>query len=285
MSSKLNRWGLATLMLALVVAIGCADTAQEDTDATSAADDAAWAELEEQKEQLEAAREDLAEARDAAAAEDGADAAEVADAAEGDTAAEGDAEGVDPAADVARLENEVNEQATDFYEALVDYINSQGLVEGEAPTGRLAEALRMKSSEDMLLAREYIEKGGNYPRAITIYQDALRLDPENTELQEALADAQEKRYMSEERFAQAEEGMTQDEVRETLGQPNLSNIRTFPEDNVEAWFYAVDAHGSAAAVWFRESGGEMTAYKVNYEEVVRDGPTEVNGEDEDEPEA
>lgn len=88
--------------------------------------------------------------------------------------------------------------------------------------------------------------------------------------------------MSEERFAQAEEGMTQDEVRETLGQPNLSNIRTFPEDNVEAWFYAVDAQGSAAAVWFRERGGEMTAYKVNYEEVVREGPTEVGGEDDGE---
>lgn len=277
MSSKLNRWGLATLVLALVVAIGCADTAQEDADATSAADDAAWAEIEEQKEQLEAAREELAEAREAAAAEDGEDGTEDA----GD-ATEGDTDSVDPAAEVARLENEVNEQATDFYQAVVDYINSQGLVEGEEPTGRMADALRMKSSEDMLLAREYIEKGGNYPRAITIYEDALRLDPENTELQAALADAQEKRYMSEERFAQAEEGMTQDEVREALGQPNLSNIRTFPEDNVEAWFYAVDAQGSAAAVWFRERGGEMTAYKVNYEEVVREGPTEVGGDDDGE---
>ena len=277
MSRKLNGWGLAALMLALVVAVGCADSTEENAAAASAADDAAWAELEEQKEQLVAARQELADAREAADAEEAEDDAEEA----AEDAAEGDAEAADPAADVAQLENEVNEQATDFYEAVVEYINSQGLVEGEAPTGRMAEALRMKSSEDMLLAQEYIDKGGNYPKAISIYQDSLRLDPENAELQAALADAQEKRYMSEERFAQAEEGMTQDEVRETLGQPNLSNIRKFPEDNVEAWFYAIDANGSAAAVWFRERGGKMTAYKVNYEEVVRDGPTEVGAEDGD----
>jgi len=274
MSRKLNRWGLATLMLALIVAFGCADSTEEDAATASAADDAAWAELEEQKDQLEAARQELAEARQAAESADGEDADEAAD----DTA-EGDAEG-EPVSEVTRLENEVNDQAADFYQAVVEYINSKGLVEGEAPTGRQAEALRMKSAEDMLLAQEYIDKGGNYPKAISIYEEAARLDPENAELQAALADAQEKRYMTEERFAQAEEGMTQDEIRATLGQPNLSNIRKFPEDNVEAWFYAIDANGSAAAVWFRERGGEMTAYKVNYEEVVRTGPTEVGGEDE-----
>lgn len=278
MSRKLNGWGLAALMLALVVAIGCADSTEEDAAAASAADDAAWAELEEQKQELEATREELAEAREAADAEDAEDGAEAA----AEDTAEGDAEAADPAAEVARLENEVNEQATEFYQAVVDYINAQGLVEGEAPTGRQAEALRMKSHEDILLAEEYIEKGGNYPKAISIYQDSLRLDPDNAELQAALAEAEEMRYMTEERFARAEEGMTQDEVRETLGQPNLPNIRKFPEDNVEAWFYAVDANGSAAAVWFRERGGEMTAYKMNFEEVVRDGPTEVGAEEDGE---
>lgn len=267
---KLDRWGLAGLlpMLLLVLALGlaCSNAEEEEATAAQAADDEAWAQVESQKDELDAKRAELAAAREAASddVEDAADAAE-----------EGAAEA---GVSVAQLESQVTDQANDFYQALVDYLNANGMVEGEPPTERQAMALRMKSDEDMLLAQEYIDKGGNYPKAISIYEDALRFDPDNAELQAALDAAQGNRYMSEERFAQAEEGMSQDEIRDLLGQPNLSNIRTFPEDNVEAWFYKVDENGSAAAVWFRQRGGVMKAYKVNFEEVVRDGPTEVGGE-------
>jgi tetratricopeptide (TPR) repeat protein len=138
----------------------------------------------------------------------------------------------------------------------------------------------MKSAEDMLVAEEYIDKGGNYRQAIDIYKSALSVDPENAELQQALAAAEANRYMSEERFAAATKGMTKEQVREVLGIPYHANVRTFPDDNVEAWFYPVNAAGSAAAVWFRQSGGEMKAYEVNFEEVVKEGPSVVGEEPE-----
>lgn len=264
MSRKLNGWRLAALLLALVVSLACGETATDDTAAQDAANEAEWAEIEEQKAALDAKRAELAAAREAAA--------------EDQDAAEGDA---DPAAEVKRLEAEVAEDSEAFYNALVEFINEMGMVEGEELTEGQKTALRMKSSEDMLLAREYIDKGGNYPKAISIYQDSLLLDPDNSDLEAALAEARDRRYMSEERFAQAKEGMTQADVRSLLGQPNLSNVRNFDDDNVEAWFYPVDASGSAAAIWFRERNGAMKAYKLNFEEVVRDGPTEVGGEDEE----
>jgi len=248
MSRKLNGWGLAVLMLALAVNLGCgAETAEEDNQATAQQEEA-WAAVEAQKAELDAKRAELAQARAAGDAEP----------AEGEEAAE-------PAVDVDQLEAEVAEEAEALYTAVVDFLNNSGMVEGEPPTERQQAALDMKVEEDMLLAQEYIDRGGNYPKAISIYQDSLQFAPDNAELQAALARAEEMRY--------------QDEVRNAIGQPNLSNIKKFPEDNVEAWFYAVDANGSAAAVWFRERNGQMMSYKLNFAEVVRDGPTVVGGEE------
>lgn len=273
MSRKLNGWGLAALLIvALAVITGCADTEQQEAEASSAARQEAWNQLEQQKEELEAARQELAELK-----------ARVAEGeAEGAEAVEGEAV-EDPQARIAQLESRVADETEAFYTALVEFLNEQPMVEGEEPSELQVAALRMKSGEDMLVAEEYVTMGGNYRRAIDIYESALAVDPDNPELQAALAEAQANRYMSEERFGQVDEGMTTEEVRDLLGTPFHANVREFPDENVTAWFYPVDPQGSAAAVWFRERNGEMKAYKINYEEVVKEGPTEVNGEAAEEP--
>jgi tetratricopeptide (TPR) repeat protein len=276
MSRKLNRWGLALLASALVVTLGCGNAEDEGAAANAAAQEEAWSELQAEKAELDAMRQELTELR-AAAAQPAAD-AEAAPAAGEEAAAEPAAE--DPAARIAELESELQQKSETFYQDLVAFINAAGLVEGEEPSGEVSEAIRMKSAEDMLVAEEYIDKGGNYRQAIDIYNSALSVDPDNAELQQALAAAESNRYMGEERFAAAEKGMTKEQVREVLGTPYHANVRTFPEDEVEAWFYPVDASGSAAAVWFRRSGGEMKVYKVNFEEVVKKGPTVVGEEPE-----
>ena len=150
------------------------------------------------------------------------------------------------------------------------------MLEGEPPSEKQAAVLRMKSAEDILIADEYIERGGDYRRAIRIYEDAMQLDPENPDLQAALDKANEMRFMTEERLAGIKKGMTQDEVRELLGPVNLRNIRDYPERNVIAWFYPVSEDGAASAVWFRKNrSGELAVYKTDFDQIKgREEPAE-----------
>jgi len=150
---------------------------------------------------------------------------------------------------------------------LVDFINSSPLPEGEKPSGRLLAALRMKSDEDIRLARRFIEQAGDYRRAIEIYEAALAVDPDNPQLEQELASARAHRYMTVERFLNVKKGMTQDEVRSLLGQPNLRDIRDFPERGVTAWFYTKDADGKAAAVWFAKEKGVPTVYMADFDAI------------------
>lgn len=273
LSRKRNAWCLVALLVALVASIGCGN-AQEQADQENAARDARMAELQEAKAELDAMRAELAELQEQMTMADEEEDAEE-EAAEGE---EGEA-AEDPAARIQQLENRIASASEEFYSDLVTFINENPLVEGEQPTERQQAAFRMKSEEDIQIAREYVDKGGDYRRAITILEDALAIDPDNELLQEELADVEAKRYMTEERFAGAEKGMNRDEVREVLGTPYHANVRRFEDDGVIAWFYPVDPQGSAAAVWFRQKGDHYEAYKVNFEEVVKEGPTDVTGSD------
>lgn len=239
--------------LALVPALltGCngADSA-EDAEAVRQQE---WAELQEAKQALDAERQELARMVEQAEAQD----AEAPG--EGDTAGE-----ASTPADIERKRNQIEQDATAFYERLVAFINADPPVAGEPMTELQQAAIRMKSDEDMRVAEEYITLGGDYSRAIGIYQDALAVDPENEELQAALARAEEERYMTQERFSQVKKGMTEAQVREVLGQPLHTNVRSYDE-GVVAWFYRRDEAGSAAAVWFRPKNGQLQVYEVDFE--------------------
>jgi tetratricopeptide (TPR) repeat protein len=170
----------------------------------------------------------------------------------------------------APLEKDVMARSEELSHRLIDFINANPPAEGEKPAGRLLEALRMKSDEDIVLAHQFIEQGGDYRRAIEIYEAALAIDPDNPRLKGELAEARAHRYMTAERFAQIKKGMTQDEVRALLGQPNVRDVRDFPERGVTAWFYAKDADGRAAAVWFSRENPEKAAgvvYRADFNAV------------------
>jgi tetratricopeptide (TPR) repeat protein len=203
-------------------------------DAAHAAD-SEWAWLQNAKKTLDAKREQLAQA---------------------------------PASANAALAKEVTARGEQLDRRLIDFINANPHVEGEKPSGRLLDAIRMKSDEDIALAHQFIRQGGDYRRAIEIYEAALAIDPANPRLKEELDGARGHRYMTAGRFSQVKKGMTQDEVRELLGQPNVRDIRDFPERGITAWFYARDADGRAAAVWFsREKGGPYAVYTADFNAV------------------
>lgn len=265
--------GASTAVLIALCAIftlvgACGPSAEEEA-ATERQE--RWNELQQTEAELAQKRERLhelearLEAREEQAAE-----TESADDDEG-TATGAEEAGERSAAELEQqinsLRSEIDELAETFQADLVAFINSFETLQGEEMPELQKRAIRMKTEEDMRLAREWIDKGGDYRRAIEIYEAQIQYDPDYQALQEALDEAREMRYMTEERFAQVEEGMTEEKVRELLGPVNIRNIRTYEEEGKKAWFYVKDPETGAppAGVWFEREDGTWTVYRVEFE--------------------
>lgn len=160
------------------------------------------------------------------------------------------------AEEATALADDVNAKATEL-------INQAGLVEGEEPQGVVREAILTKQQEDMLLAREYINKGGDYARAIKILEQTSTLPVDNPQLAAALEEARDNQYMDQERFAQVRNGMSGEEVKEILGTVNPRNRKEYPERNVEAWFYRKEE--GIAGVYFEVDGDELRVYRTEFD--------------------
>lgn len=261
-----NGWMILGL-LAAVLAVGCGGGGGQ---AAQEAQQARLDELRQAKAALDGLREELATAQEELAQ------ARAAEGGEAEPTAAGEAEVADPAAleaHIQQLESQVIAQADDFGAALVGFINENALEVGQPMTEVQQAAITMKSGEDILLAQTYIDEGGDYARAIRIYEDALLADPNNAQLQAALASAQERRHMTPERFAAVAKGMSQDEVRQALGQVYHRNIREYPDREVVAWFYPTGEGGAAAGVFFRKErrSDDFVVYQVNFEAVPARG--------------
>lgn len=270
MQRQLIALGLACLTL--VGFTGCGPSEEEMAAQENEAHQQRLAELQAQYDALQAKRAEVKElkAELAATPEEGEETTEAEGADQGgdETAIEEGAE--DPAARLEQLEDEVRTDSEELYSAVGNFLNEDvPMLQGEEPTEIQKAALRIKSAEDMVLAREYIVEGGDYKRAIAIYQAALDVDPDNTALQEALTEAEAKRFMTEERLSQVKNGMTQEEVREVIGRPIHYNIRDYEQGGktVTAWYYPKNEEGAAAAVWFRQRRGEPQVYRVDFNAV------------------
>lgn len=174
---------------------------------------------------------------------------------------------------IAGLRKQTAALTTELNARLVGFINADPPVQGQPLSARQKAAIRMKSDEDLLLAREFIDQGGDYQRAIEIYKEALAVDPGYARLEEELAKAQARRYTTRDAFAQLKKGMSQDEVRGLLGPPNLHSVKDYPDRGVIGWFYPRDASGAAAAVWFAKSEGGYAVYLFDFDALSAPGQT------------
>lgn len=257
-----NRTSVVLLAVATLAITGCGG------DGTTKGDQALeeeWAWLQESKQKLDSMRAErtalLLKLEEPAAIDDE------------EAAADSDAavEPVEPAVSPEELEAEIFKLSDEFGQRLVGFINDpeNAQVVGEPPSERQLAALRLKSSEDIVMAQEYIEKGGDYRRALNIFEEALRVDPGNEDVLAALEQAKLDRWMSEERFAPVEKGMSDKEVRYLLGQPLPSNIRPYPEKSVVAWFYPTSESRGAAGVYFNEDeSGNLSVYQTKFDAIA-----------------
>jgi tetratricopeptide (TPR) repeat protein len=237
------------VMAAVALALACGQGASDGSAKLDPASrQAEWAALEAQKRQLDAKREELASLRQQASA------------------------GTDVTASLGSTNDQVTQLSDDLGARLAAYINADPLVVGEPIKPEQQAAIRMKSSEDMAIAREFIELGGDYRRALDIYNQALSIDPDNPALKAAVADAEAKRFMNAERFAAIRKGMTEADVIAALGRPLGRNIRDYPEKKVSAWFYPKNDAGEAAGVFFND---KKTVYSTDFDAVKR---TDLGGQ-------
>lgn len=234
------------LALALAVAAGCGPSEEQKKAEQSKARQAEWAAIEADKKALDAKRAEVAALAAQAAA--------------------------DPAAQapVDAANTELGKLQEAFSGRLAAYINADPPVVGEPMRPDQLAAIRMNSAEGMLVAKEYIDAGGDYRRAIDIYNQLLSADPDNPELKAALAEAEAKRFMSAERFAAVAKKMTEDEVIAALGRPLARNVKSYPDRNVTAWFYPKDDQGNAAGVFFHSD--KKTVYETNFDAVKAAAP-------------
>ncbi|MEM1244751.1 MAG: hypothetical protein AAGA81_07200 [Acidobacteriota bacterium] len=239
-----------TLLLGTVVACG---PSEEEIQAQARADE--YTALQEQRDALAALRAEATAIEEKIA--QGAEALELDE--DGFAALETELSG--------KLDD-VNSAADDFSNTVVQFINS-GVDQDATETEEFKAAISMKSGEDILLARDYIARGGDYRRAIQIVEQQLQFDPENADLQAAMDEFSDWRYINRARFDALKKGMTEQEVRDTVGIPFHRNIRDYPEQNSVGWFYQKDDEGEDAggpsAIFFRESGGEMKVSQLQWE--------------------
>ena len=239
MRAKLGPVALCCCLLGIASLTACGGPVEEDREAQThaVAADSEWAWLQRAKKDLDAKRQELARVPPAER----------------------------PAAEP--LARDVRARTDEFRRRLLGFINDNPPLAGEKPAGRTLEAIRLKSDEDILVAREHINEGGDYRMAIDIYEAALAVDPDNPRLRQELERAQARRYMTAERFAQVQEGMTQEEVRALLGQPNLNNVRQYEDKGITAWFYTKDPQGGAAAVWLQRQAKGYVVYEADFDAV------------------
>ncbi len=249
-------------LLAVLLLSACAAETEEDDQAAVQA--AAWASLQQAKSDLDAKRQELGELRARLAGE----------LPEGEAApaeGEGEAEAAIPTEDeVATLQQAVDKMAGNFTGQVAEFINTQEIYEGEPLTEIQRAAFDMKAGEDILVAQEYIDKAGNYQKAIDIYATALMADPDSEKLKAAKAEAETLRHMTEERFSTVKKGMSRDEVRALLGTPKPINVREFENGKVLGWFYPKEEPRTAAGIYYRKKKGEFVVYSFDFDAIKAD---------------
>ena len=150
-------WALGLACVLALLSGACGGGA----DQAAAGMEADLAALQEQKSALDAKRAELKDlqAQIMAAATDEA-------AGEEATGEEGEESEVGPSAEeltaqVEGLQGEVSGLSESLMTALVGFLNSANMLEGEEIPAPVVEAIRMKSSEDIVIAEEYVWAGGD----------------------------------------------------------------------------------------------------------------------------
>ncbi len=169
-------------------------------------------------------------------------------------------------ASMADLEAKVDTAYEDYQTRLADFLN---LALNEFPNAPESDqALKMYGTEAIYNADDIVRKSGDYKKAIDTvksakgYYDAIGKQPTQL-LLDKLAELDEWRYITQERFDQVKKGMTEQEVRDTIGVPYYMNVKKDEQRGITFWLYP-KREGGAAAVYFDK---KSKVYSMNFDAV------------------
>lgn len=242
-------------LLVLLLVTGCRGA---DDERAAAARQREWSALVASKRALDAERQELQRVR-----------ARLANAPVGPDGVPLDAADRAALGDVEARERRLRARSQELGERLIQHVARFAPGDDAELSPELYAAVRLKSDEDLAVAQEWIDRGGDYRRAIEILETQLQADPGYARLEQALARAREMRFVTSERFARVEPGMTALDVRAALGPVNLREVRRRPAERLEAWYYPKQG-GGKAAVYFRYDA-ERRRYVVYETELAPGG--------------
>ena len=131
------------------------------------------------------------------------------------------------------------------------------------------QGLNLYSDEAILIAAETVTKAGDYKKAMnqldaaSSYYDSIDLPPYQP-LVDKMAELDDMRFITQERFDLVKKNMTMDEVKEAIGVPYYQNIQVDEKRKVETWLYR-KREGGAAAVYFKTTNNKV--YNKNFDAV------------------
>ncbi len=142
-----------------------------------------------------------------------------------------------------RIENNKKLEAT--YVVFIDKVREYHERTGDP------RAATLLAREKIILGDEYVNVLARYDKGISLYREALALDPSNADAQARIAAAEAKRYVSMTAFASVKQGMKEEEVRKLVGLPREDWIKQVVQKNrvYSVWIYP-KADGGASAIYF-----------------------------------
>jgi len=141
------------------------------------------------------------------------------------------------------LENMKKLQPT--YDPFIDRVHEYHLRTGDP------RAAKLLAREKILLGDEYMGVLARYDRAISLYREALELDPGNADATSRITLAETRRFVSMTSFASVKQGMKEEDVRRIVGVPREDWIKQVVQNKrvYSVWIYP-KADGGASAVYF-----------------------------------
>lgn len=112
-------------------------------------------------------------------------------------------------------------------------------------------AAALLAREKTILGDEYMSVLSRYDKAIELYREALALQPASTDIQQRIAAAEQRRFVSMTAFANVKTGMKEEAVQSLVGLPREDWIKQVVQNNrvYSVWIYP-KADGGASAIYF-----------------------------------
>ncbi len=112
-------------------------------------------------------------------------------------------------------------------------------------------AATLFAREKIMLGDEYMNILSRYDRALELYREALKYEPQNADALKKAGEAEQRRFVSMTSFSVVKQGMKEDEVRKLVGLPREDWIKQVVQNSrvYSVWIYP-KSDGGASAIYF-----------------------------------